>query len=125
MVAISIVPVGRLACAYFHASAHHSRVDRFGMSLILILSLSVEIPIDTRSSCVSRGLRGGQIEIASYIADQRDTRPSHIGLGVAVEVDVSVLTFGLSDGVAVVGSTVSRSVYALNRPSNSNTIADR
>ena len=77
MVATSIVPhLGRLACAYFHSSAHPpdnlggKSVDRLGMSLILILSLCVEIPIDTRCFVYFPWTRAGKNRNASHTAAQ-------------------------------------------------------
>src|SRR5439155_16902644 len=78
MVATGIVPyLGRLACAHFHTSAHpirqpgRGKVDRVGMSPILILSLCVEIRIDTRCFVYFPWSRAGKNSNASHTAAQR------------------------------------------------------
>ena len=83
MVATSIVPhLGRLACAYFHSSAHPpdnlggKSVDRLGMSPILILSLSVEIRIDTpMDSCRQKSKRIAHRCPAAAYMGKPETRP--------------------------------------------------
>jgi hypothetical protein len=102
MVATSSVPVGRLACAYFHSSAHRSNnlggksIDRFAMSPILILSLCVEIPIDTRCFVYFPWTRVGKNRNASHTAVQCRVHGQAIARSQTI-VSWAILTRGRSD----------------------------
>ena len=97
IVAISIVPVGRLACAYFHSSVHPSNnlggksIDRFGMSPILILSLCIEIRIDTRCFQYFPWTRVGKNRNASHAAAQRQVH------GQAIARNQTIVSWAILD----------------------------